>query len=276
MTLWISWPKASEVRGPVATMVRPFFGKRVTSPRTISTFSMSSMTEVTLLENTSRSTAKEPPAGTLASFATVRMIESNNSISPLRTPGPFSKDSDLKELLQTTSAKKGDVSRRIRVGFHLIENDAPSPLRNLPDRLASRQSGANDSNGIHCPVFNLLHSFCRNGAPSRNKDIQLKLEERRIKIERQPPISRFLIRRPGIHILSGDIVSQLRPFPAFQSDRDDHTEDIFQEWVYPIRQTCSGDSWCNCKRFSLSASFAQQSCRRILPGGIGPLSQAAA
>jgi hypothetical protein len=32
-------------------------------------------------------------------------------------------------------------------------------------------------------MFNLLHSFCKNGAPSRNKAPSLKQEERRIKIE---------------------------------------------------------------------------------------------
>jgi hypothetical protein len=66
---------------------------------------MSSRAEVMFFEKTYRSTARDPPAGTLVSFATVRMRESSNPISPLRTPGPFSRDSDLKELLQTISAK---------------------------------------------------------------------------------------------------------------------------------------------------------------------------
>ncbi len=84
------------------------WGMALTSSRMISTPSSPSSIWVILLEKSSRSTARESPAGTLVSLATFRMRESSLNNSSFKTPEAFSKDSDFSELLQTNSARKGE------------------------------------------------------------------------------------------------------------------------------------------------------------------------
>ena len=71
----------------------------------ISTFSMFSKASVTFLENTSLSTAKACPAGTAVSSAILIRREFKLLSSSFKSPQAFVCKLDLKELLQTISAK---------------------------------------------------------------------------------------------------------------------------------------------------------------------------
>ena len=102
----------SEVRGPEAIIVlssdtSDTSGICVTSSRINVIFSWLVIFSVTSRENFSRSTAKAPPAGTLASFAHESINEFANSSSSFEIPAAeilSSLFSEPSELLQTISA----------------------------------------------------------------------------------------------------------------------------------------------------------------------------
>ena len=68
-------------------------------------FGSASTRSVTSLENASRSTDKEPPAGTRVCFAHSTHSEPNRLISSLRSPAAEATRSALKEFEQMSSAK---------------------------------------------------------------------------------------------------------------------------------------------------------------------------
>ena len=117
---WIDSESASEVRGPVATIAGAG-GRSVISWRTILMPGSASRCAVTASANRWRSTASALPAGTLNSSATWRRRHPRIRISALRRPCGVSWISDLKELVQTISARRSvlcaGVGRTGRISY---------------------------------------------------------------------------------------------------------------------------------------------------------------
>ena len=100
----IFWDSASLVRGPVATTTGPW-GMSVTSSRTTVMRGSASMAWVARRENSSRSTAKAPPAGTADFSAQAISKEPRRRISSFKRPAALSTRLAFKELEQISSAK---------------------------------------------------------------------------------------------------------------------------------------------------------------------------
>ncbi len=106
---WMSSARASEARGPAAMTTTsastPGRGRVFTSSRCTVMFGSASTRSVTSFENASRSTDREPPAGTRVSYAHSTHREPNRLISSFRSPAAEATRSALKEFEQMSSAK---------------------------------------------------------------------------------------------------------------------------------------------------------------------------
>ena len=101
--VWISSESPWEVKGPVATITGPS-GMWVTSSRRISMRGSFSMAWVASRENSPRSTAKAPPAGTRLSWAQRISKDPNRRISSFNSPAALSTRAAFRELEQISSA----------------------------------------------------------------------------------------------------------------------------------------------------------------------------
>src|SRR4030095_6787136 len=97
--------RLSEVRGPVAMIVTASRGIDGSSSRRISIFGCPLTACVTAAANSSRSTESETPLGTRWRYARRMSRESRILSSSLSSQGALPSWSDLKELLQTISAR---------------------------------------------------------------------------------------------------------------------------------------------------------------------------
>ena len=130
----IAADNASDVSGPVATI--PGAGSSVASPRTTVTLESVATRRCTPAANTSRSTARAAPPGTRASSAAASTMLPRRRISALSRPWAFVSSTDLKELLQTSSASRsvwcagviftGRISRSVTRMPHLASAQAAS------------------------------------------------------------------------------------------------------------------------------------------------------
>ena len=104
---WISWLNASEVSGPVATMVHfvpsSSWTSVVTSSRITRMLGSAAIAAAMRRENSTRSTASAWPAGTAVSSARRNSAEPPRRISCLSSQGAVLGDSLLSELEQTSS-----------------------------------------------------------------------------------------------------------------------------------------------------------------------------
>jgi hypothetical protein len=94
----------SEVSGPVATM--PGEGRSMASSLTTLMSRCPTTRSCTSRENTSRSTASAVPPGTRASSAQGSSTLPSARSSALSNPWALVRSTDLKELLQTSSARR--------------------------------------------------------------------------------------------------------------------------------------------------------------------------
>jgi hypothetical protein len=120
----------------------------VTSSRIISTSDLDSKAVVIKREKASRSTARALPAGTRLSSAAWMIREFSLRNSSLRRPEPVSRASDLRELLHTSSPRKGErwagekrfgfISKRVTTIPRLAACQAASHPANPPPIISSR------------------------------------------------------------------------------------------------------------------------------------------
>src|SRR5688572_9831108 len=101
----MSAARASEVSGPVATMVTGSSGIRSTSPRRTATPGRAATASVTRRANSSRSTASALPAGTFTSSATRMVSDPMRRISSFSRPAAWSRALPRRLLEQTSSAR---------------------------------------------------------------------------------------------------------------------------------------------------------------------------
>ena len=99
--------RASEVRGPEATITSPSAGIWVTSPSTTVMRGWERTRSVMARLNPSRSTARAPPASTRWASAQERIREPQRRSSSFKRPTAFSIWSERRELEHTSSPKSG-------------------------------------------------------------------------------------------------------------------------------------------------------------------------
>ena len=100
---WMSSESASAVRGPVAMTAKPS-GSSVRSSLRMVTSGQLSRAWVASRENSSRSTASAPPAGTLDRSAQSVSKEPSRRISSFNNPAALSRRAAFRELEQISSA----------------------------------------------------------------------------------------------------------------------------------------------------------------------------